>query len=136
MLRASASASTVGHLLDFYLAAAATAMDTLFPAEAHRRPRVAVTAAIVPDMPGDVQARAWLDAERTNLVAVVGHCAGHGWEQHAASLAATLFRYLMTGSHIPEATAIYRSAQHAARHSGDLAAEAAALNGLGSIGIK
>ena len=110
-------------------------MDILFPAEAHLRPRIAATAAVVPDMPGEADARAWLDAERANLVAVVVHCAGHGWPRHAAGLAATLFRYLMDGSHLPEAHTIYGHALQAARRSGDLAAEAEALNGLGGIGI-
>jgi tetratricopeptide (TPR) repeat protein len=120
-------------LFDYYLAAAAAAMDVLYPVEAHRRPRIAGTAAAVPAMPGEADARAWLDRERANLAAVVAHCAGHGWPRHAAGLAGTLFRYLMTGSHLTEAHTIYSHALQAARRSGDLAAEAGALNGLGSI---
>jgi DNA-binding SARP family transcriptional activator/tetratricopeptide (TPR) repeat protein len=122
-------------LFDYYLAAAAAAMDVLRPAEAHQRPRVNSIAAVVPDMADQAGARAWLDAERANLVAVVMHCAGHGWPDHAAGLARTLFRYLMNGSHLPEAHTIYGHALQAARRSGDLAAEADALNGLGGIGI-
>jgi DNA-binding SARP family transcriptional activator/tetratricopeptide (TPR) repeat protein len=122
-------------LFDYYLAAAAAAMDVLFPAEAHLRPRIAATAAVVPVMPGEADARAWLDAERANLVAAVVHCAGYGWPRHAAALAATLFRDLMGGSHLPEARTIYGHMLQAARRSGDLAAEAEALNGLGGIGI-
>jgi tetratricopeptide (TPR) repeat protein/transcriptional regulator with XRE-family HTH domain len=122
-------------LFDYYLAAAAAAMNVLVPAEAHRRPRIAPTAVVVPDMPGEAAARAWLDAERANLVAVVVHCAGQGWPRHATALAGTLLSYLMTGSHLPEAHTIYSHALQAARRSGDLAAEAGALNGLGGIGI-
>jgi tetratricopeptide (TPR) repeat protein/DNA-binding XRE family transcriptional regulator len=122
-------------LFDYYLAAAAAAMDVLFPAEASRRPRIAATAAVVPEMPAEADARAWLDAERANLTDVVAHCAGHGWPRHATDLAATLFRYLMNGSYLPEALTIYCQARQAARLSGDLAAEADALNGLGGIGI-
>jgi DNA-binding SARP family transcriptional activator/tetratricopeptide (TPR) repeat protein len=120
-------------LFDYYLAAAAAAMDTLSPADAGRRPRVAATAAAVPEMPGEAEARAWLDAERASLVAVVAYCARHGWFRHAADLAGTLFRYLMTGSYLPEALTIYGHALQAARQSGDVAAEAAALNGMGGI---
>jgi DNA-binding SARP family transcriptional activator/tetratricopeptide (TPR) repeat protein len=120
-------------LFGYYLSAASVAMDVLYPTEAHRRPRLAPAAAIVPAMPGEADARAWLDRERANLAAVVAHCAEHGWPRHATSLAGTLFRYLMTGSHLTEAHAIYIHALHAARRSGDLAAEAEALNGLGSI---
>ena len=46
-------------------------------------------------------ARAWLDAERANLVAVTAHAAGHGWPGHATRLAATLFRYLDTAAITP-----------------------------------
>ena len=138
----AAARDTDGHrhqaltrLFDYYLAATAAAMDIVAPAEAHLRPRIAPVAAAVPAMPGEAGARAWLDRERANLVAVVVHCAGHGWPGHAADLARILFRYLMVGSHLPEAHTIYGHALHAARRSGDPAAEAAALNGLGGIGI-
>src|SRR5271156_608813 len=86
-------------------------------------------------MPSQADPRAWLDRERANLVAVVVHCASHGWPRHATDLAGTLFRYLMTGSHLPEAHTIYGHALQAARRSGDLAAESSALNGLGGIAI-
>src|ERR1035438_6612992 len=48
-------------------------------------------------------ALAWLDAERATLVAVAVHTASHGWPGHATRLAATLFRYLDSGGHYPEA---------------------------------
>jgi DNA-binding SARP family transcriptional activator/tetratricopeptide (TPR) repeat protein len=122
-------------LFDYYRATAGAAMDTLAPAEAHLRPRIPPSATTGPTMAGDGEARAWLDRERANLAAVVAHCAGHGWPRHATDLAVTLFRYLMTGSHLPEALTIYGHALEAARRSGDLAAEADALNGLGGIGL-
>jgi tetratricopeptide (TPR) repeat protein/DNA-binding XRE family transcriptional regulator len=122
-------------LFDYYLAAAAAAMDILYPAEAHQRPRITPTAAAVPEMPGQAGALAWLDRERANLAAAAAHCADHGWPRHAVGLASTLFRYLITGSHLPEAHTIYGHALHAAHRCGDLAAEAQTLNGLGSIGI-
>jgi DNA-binding SARP family transcriptional activator/tetratricopeptide (TPR) repeat protein len=122
-------------LFDYYRATAGAAMDTLAPAEAHLRPRIPPSATASPIMAGDAEARAWLDRERANLAAVVAHCAGHGWPRHATDLAVTLFRYLMTGSHLPEAFTIYGRALEAARRSGDLAAEADALNGLGGIGL-
>jgi DNA-binding SARP family transcriptional activator len=127
------SAQALTGLFDYYLAAAAAAMDVLFPTETHRPPRTGGTAAVLPTMPGAADARAWLDAERANLAAIVAHCADHGWPRHATGLADTLFRYLMTGSHLPEAQTICGHALHAARESGDVAAEASALNGLGCI---
>ncbi len=123
-------------LFDYYLAGAAAAMDLLYPAEANLRPHIAQGQAVVPVMQDRVGARAWLDREHANLVTAVVHCSEHGWPGHATSLAATLFRYLMAGSHLYGADTIYRHALHAARLSGDLAAEAAALTGLGGIGIE
>jgi DNA-binding SARP family transcriptional activator/tetratricopeptide (TPR) repeat protein len=120
-------------LFDYYLAATAGAMDVLLPAEAHQRPRISPAAEVVPEMPGQADARAWLDWERANLVAVVVRCAAHGWPRHATGLASTLFRYLINGSYLPEAHTIYNHALKAARRSGDPAAEAVALNGLGGI---
>jgi DNA-binding SARP family transcriptional activator/DNA-binding XRE family transcriptional regulator len=123
-------------LFDYYRARAAAAMDLLFPADAHRRPHPAATDGVWPAMTGQAEARAWLDQERANLVAVVIHCAGGGWPGHAADLAAILYRYLVTGSRLVEADMIYGHAVQAARQSGDLAAEASALNGLGSIDLR
>jgi tetratricopeptide (TPR) repeat protein/transcriptional regulator with XRE-family HTH domain len=120
-------------LFDYYRAAAAAVMDVWFPTEAHRRPRIGPSAAAGPAISGKADARTWLDRERANLVAVGVHCADHGWPQHATDLASTLFRYLLTGSHLPEAQTLYDHALRAARRSGDLAAEGAALNSLGSI---
>ncbi len=120
-------------LFDYYLAAAAAAMDVLLPAEASRRPLVPRSADPVPVPPGQAGARAWLDRERANLTATVVHCAGHGWPGHATDLAGVLHRYLMRGSYLPEGLSIYSHALLAAGQSGDLAAEAGALNGLGAI---
>jgi tetratricopeptide (TPR) repeat protein len=122
-------------LFDYYLAAAAAATDVLFPAEIRYRPPVPSSAAAQPAVRGEADARAWLGCERSNLVAVVVHCAAHGWPEHATGLAGTLFRYLMTGSYLPEADTIYGHALQSARRSGDPADEAVALNGLGGIGI-
>jgi DNA-binding SARP family transcriptional activator len=122
-------------LFEYYLATAAAAMDVLFPAEACLRPPVLPGSVVTPDLLRDGAARAWLDAERANLVAVVVHCAGHGWLRHAADLAGTLFRYLLNGGHLPEADTIFGHVLQAARRSGDLAAEGPALIGLGGTSI-
>jgi DNA-binding SARP family transcriptional activator/tetratricopeptide (TPR) repeat protein len=122
-------------LFDFYLAAAGAAMEVLYPAETHLRPSTDPAAVAVPELAGEAQARAWLDRERANLVAMVAHCAECGWPEHAIGLADTLHRYLIYGSHLPEASTIYRHALHAARRSADPAAEAVSLLGLGSIAL-
>jgi tetratricopeptide (TPR) repeat protein len=113
-----------------YLHTAATAMDTLHPAERHRRPRIPPPATPVPPVTELGAARAWLDAERATLVAVTAHAARHSWPGHATRLSATLFRYLHHGGHYPEALTIHGHARAAAHRIGDRAAEAAALNDL------
>jgi tetratricopeptide (TPR) repeat protein/transcriptional regulator with XRE-family HTH domain len=122
-------------LFDYYLSATASAMAMGFQAGPRHRPRIAATSAISPEMPTEADARAWLDSERANLTAVVAYCADHGWPRHATGLADTLFCYLIPGSHLPEAHTIYSHALQASRRSGDLAAEAAALNDLGGMDI-
>jgi DNA-binding SARP family transcriptional activator/Tfp pilus assembly protein PilF len=123
-------------LLDHYLHTAAAAMDTLFPAEQHRRPRAAAPSTPAPPVTGPAEARAWLDAQRANLVAATVHAAGHGWRGHATRLAATLFRYLEGGCHYPEAVTVHTCARQAACQAGDRAAEATALHNLGLIGAR
>jgi DNA-binding SARP family transcriptional activator/tetratricopeptide (TPR) repeat protein len=123
-------------LFDRYLHTAATAMDMLFPAEQHRRPRVPPPATPAPPLAGPAEALAWLDAERPGLVAVATHAAEHGWPGHATRLAGSVFRYLDAGGHYPEAVTIHGHARRAARRSGDRAAEATALAALGTVGMR
>jgi DNA-binding SARP family transcriptional activator/Tfp pilus assembly protein PilF len=125
--------AALSRLFDHYLAAAGTAMDVLHPAQRHHRPRVSPPATVVPPVTDPAAARAWLDAERAVLVAVTGHAAGQGWPTHATRLAATLFRYLDTGGHYPEAMTIHSHARTAAGRSGDRVGEAKALNHLAGV---
>ena len=66
-------------LFDYYLHAAAAAMDTLYPAEGDQRPDPAAAAAGVAWLAEPDAARAWLAAEMPSLVAAVAHAAAHGW---------------------------------------------------------
>jgi DNA-binding SARP family transcriptional activator len=127
------SRAALTRLFDYYLAAAGAAMELWYPAEAHRRPQVPRTSVRLPAIADRADARTWLHSEQANLVAVVVHCAEHGWPAHAADLTGTLNRYLITGCHLPAAQTIYSHALRSARRAGDLAAEADALNGLGGI---
>ena len=119
-------------LLDYYLAAAAAAMDALFPAEKHRRPRVPTPTPPVAPLPSPAAARDWLNAERASLVAVTTHAAGD-WPSHAVLLASTLYRYFETGGHHLDGQAVFAAALDAARKAGDLAAQANSLKILGII---
>jgi transcriptional regulator with XRE-family HTH domain len=96
LLRAYARELAAGHdgedgqhaaltrLFDHYLHTAATAMDTLHPADRHSRPRIPESAIPVPPLTSPAEARGWLDAERAILVAVTAHTGRHGWPAHAA----------------------------------------------------
>jgi len=118
-------------LFDNYLATAAAAMDTLYPAEAHRRPRVAPSATPAPDLTDPDSARAWLDAERPTLVAVAAHTANHGWPTHTTRLSTILFRYLDSG-YGTEALTVHSHARRAAHQTHHLAEQARALTNLGT----
>jgi len=122
-------------LFDYYLHTAATAMDTLFPAERGRRPRIPPPATAAPPWADAADVRAWLEAELASLVASAAYAASHGWPGHAIRLSATLFRYLGGGGHLPEAVVIHGHAVAAARAIGDRAAEAAALSNLSQIDL-
>ena len=117
-------------LFDHYLATASAAMDTLHPAEQHRRPRIGPPATPTPLVANPATARAWLDAERVTLTTVCAHTASRSWPEHTAGLASTLFRYLEVGGHYPDAVAIHTHALCAARDAGG---EAHALTNLGVI---
>jgi tetratricopeptide (TPR) repeat protein/transcriptional regulator with XRE-family HTH domain len=120
-------------LFDHYLHTASMAMDTLYPAERDRRPLVPPPDTPIPPVTEPAAARAWLDTERATLVAGTVHAAGHGWPAHATRLSDTLSRYLYAGGHYPEAVTIHSQARAVAQHTGNRAAEANALNYLGTV---
>ncbi|HKT04181.1 MAG TPA: tetratricopeptide repeat protein, partial [Rugosimonospora sp.] len=129
----SARRAARGRLFDYYLAAAAAAMDVLHPAEVHKRPRVAPAGTPVPPLSDADTARRWLDAERSNLVAVCVHAATHGWPRHTVQLSQTVFRYLDLCGHHTEALTIHTHARQAAQQDGDRPGEARALNNLAAV---
>ena len=106
-------------------------MDTLFPAERHLRPRVHGSTITTPPVGAIALARTWLDTERPGLVAIAAHAAKNGWPEHAMGLGATLFRYLDSGAHFPEALAMHGHARDAACQVGDRIAEATSMINLG-----
>jgi DNA-binding SARP family transcriptional activator/uncharacterized protein HemY len=117
-------------LFDHYLATAAAAAGALFRADPDQ-PAPLPPAGPVPPVTSPAAALAWLDAQRSTLVAVAAHAADHGWPGHAIGLAATIFRYVDVG-HFTDAAAIHTHARRAAARAGDRTAEAAALTMLGA----
>lgn len=115
----SAQREALTRLFDHYLQTAAAARNTLNPAERHE----CVPAASVAD------ARAWLEAEHTNLVAVADHTARHGWYSHTARLMTTLAKHLdMTGRHSDAITLYHHVLNTADRHG-----QGVALHNLGRV---
>lgn len=72
-------------------------MDTLYPRERDRRPRIAAPATPAPPVSDPAAARTWLDAEQPNLLAAVAHTAGHHWPTRTRRLATTLAMHHNTG---------------------------------------
>jgi tetratricopeptide (TPR) repeat protein/transcriptional regulator with XRE-family HTH domain len=134
--RENAQRAALTRLFDYYLQTAATAMDSLFPAESGRRPRISLSASPAAPVTDPAAARAWLDAELANLAATAAHTSAQGWPGHAIRLAVTLFRYLDAGGHVSEAVSIHLHAHRAAAQTGDLAAEAEALTSLGVVDLR
>ncbi len=128
----AACEAAVTRLSDRYLHTAAAAMDTLFPAEVSRRPRLAPSAGELAPVRTAAAARAWLDTERANLVVVAAHACEHD-RPHAVTLSAVIERYLTFGRHLTEAMTLHNHALRSARRSGDRHAEATALSHLGFL---
>jgi tetratricopeptide (TPR) repeat protein len=117
-------------LFDYYLQSATAATHAAFP---HSQPNRAGGAAprLVPVFAGPAEARAWLDIERPNLIAVAATAAGTS-PSHTTSLAATLARYLDAGAHYTDAATLGALALQAARTGHDRGAQGAALILLGA----
>jgi tetratricopeptide (TPR) repeat protein len=136
LLRAHAAESAayppeaLTRLFDLYRFAAAAAVDVIHPADRDQRPTIAAPSTPVPELGSDAAARAWVEAERPNLLSVVEHAARHGWPRHACELAALLWRELDRTGHHHEAATVQRFALDAAQVAGDRAAEATALRNL------
>jgi DNA-binding SARP family transcriptional activator/Tfp pilus assembly protein PilF len=120
-------------LFDHYLATAAAAARTLFQGDPDQPSPPQLTGP-VPPVTSPAAALAWLDAQRSTLVAVAAQAADNGWPGHAIGLGATIFRYLDVG-HFTDAAAMHRHARRAAAHAGDRAAEAASLTMLGAANV-
>ena len=123
----SERAAALTRLFDHYLTLAGAAMDILEPADRQQRPKLRPPGTDAPPVSTPAIARAWLDAERANLVSIAGHTASSGRPDYATALAAILFRYLDGGGHYTEGLAVHTHALHAAQQMGDRLGEADAL---------
>ncbi|MER5268030.1 tetratricopeptide repeat protein [Actinosynnema sp. NPDC002837] len=122
--------AAVDRLLAHHLAAAAEAMDLLYPVDRPHRPDSPVTPP--PAFAGTDAARAWLDAERSTLVALCRAAERDDRLRYVVDLANTLYRYLESG-HYADASTVYGCALRAARRAGRDDLLAAALTNLGAL---
>jgi tetratricopeptide (TPR) repeat protein len=145
LLRAYASKLTTEHdsrafrkegterLFDYYMQTAAQASTLLFPGDRHRLPELAPPRMPGPTLLNSDAAKAWLDTERDNLVAVTVYTSDYGWPSHCGELAAVLRRYLETSAHFNEALTVQTNALRSAQQRADRAGEARELNGIAVI---
>ncbi|MEU0878363.1 BTAD domain-containing putative transcriptional regulator [Lentzea sp. NPDC005914] len=123
-------------LTGHYRHAAAVAMDVLYPAEKHRRPATPAFDGPMPSLATADAARAWLDAERDNLIDIAAHAADHGLHEHAVHLAGTVWRHLDVTGQIPAALALCGHGLRAARAAGDRVWEARIMLHTGTTRVR
>ncbi|MEU7825590.1 tetratricopeptide repeat protein [Catellatospora sp. NPDC049133] len=121
----------VTRLLRDHLAAAAAAMDLLFPHERPARPAVGASARPLPFAAEPGAARRWLDIRRGELVRLAVFAAGHDRAADSAGLSSLLWRYFEVGGHHEEALAVHAGALAAL--DPEAAERAAVLANLGTI---
>ncbi|WP_433272142.1 tetratricopeptide repeat protein [Actinosynnema sp. CS-041913] len=114
-------------LADHYRHGVATAMDALYPYEKHRRPEVPPAGRFEPLTAA--AARAWLDEEETNLLAVADDPDN---PRHTADLSTLLWRHLHNTARSSVALAFHERALTATRALGDRAGEGHTHNHLGA----
>ncbi|WP_267486766.1 BTAD domain-containing putative transcriptional regulator [Streptomyces sp. DH12] len=118
-------------LLDHYLTAAEATAALVEPGRRVPRPAAEVRPpAAVPPPRDATAALAWFDAERANLLAVLGHAEESGADRHVARLSLALAPCLHARGQVEDELAVLRKAAAAARRLGDPALERAALTGL------
>lgn len=113
-------------LFDHYRWATTLAMDTYAPAERERRPDIPRTSTATPPLADRQVAKAWLETEQPNLLAVAVHAADHGWPHHSSGLSALLAPYLLSTAQFDAAEMLHG---HASRIATD-AARGVALKDL------
>jgi DNA-binding SARP family transcriptional activator len=119
------SGAAVGRLLTWYLRGA-DAAARLLHAELLRLPLPATDAAAAVELASFGEALAWLEAERSNLVAAVAHSAEHRLRPPAWLLADRLRGYFSHRRHISDWRTVAEAGLAAANRDGDRQARAAA----------
>jgi transcriptional regulator with XRE-family HTH domain/tetratricopeptide (TPR) repeat protein len=126
--------AAVGRLADYYLCTAVAADRYLVRRTPVGQPAASGPGPVVVPVLGDRgSAVAWMDAERFNLQAVVGHASSHGRPRHAIAIAAAMHGFLRSQGHWDQALTLYRTVLDVTRQAGDQLAQAGALADLGDM---
>lgn len=121
-------------LRNYYLYAAARAMDAAYPFDRSHRPLVPPIRTSTPELVDPVAAITWLDTELSNLLATAHDSTEHGPAELVWQLAATLHRHLRTRSHCRDAELLYQRTLRLSRATDHPGGEREALLGLGWVG--
>jgi tetratricopeptide (TPR) repeat protein len=124
--------AAVTRLLDHYLHTAHAAMDVVYPSRRQVPLDGASPVTSQPVVADHERAMAWLENERTNLVAATRCATEDGWLEHAWTLPHTLDRFFYLRGYLDDWIATHRFALTATRQLGDQRAEAQTLNNLGT----
>ncbi len=122
----------IRRLLDYYQHAA-------YAADAHltRHPRPATAAPApppaAPSLHARDQARAWMTAERANLIACISHATARQDHARITGLTAAIASHLRSDGPWPQAAALHTAAARVAEHLGDQPGHANALLNLGDV---
>jgi tetratricopeptide (TPR) repeat protein len=117
--------AAVQRLVDHVIERATWAMDVLHPDEPNLDPLAE------PAAQRHAAARAWLDTEWHNLLAVIADTVRRGRTEQTARLATVLRRHLDEGGRHSDALTVLGHALEASKLAGDRAAEGEALRSLG-----
>jgi DNA-binding SARP family transcriptional activator/tetratricopeptide (TPR) repeat protein len=123
--------AALDRLMDYYqhTAGRADALISHFP----RRAAAGPVPAHAPALPDADAGRAWLRAERPNLLAALRHATSHAQHEHGITLTAGVATLLRDDGPWSEALALHTDAIATAHTRGDQAGQAAALTQLGII---
>lgn len=122
-------------LLDWYLAMSKIATDHINPNRRQLPGDPPEPVAPGPELPDDAAARAWVEAERANLVAAVELAADGDWPRHAWQLPSHLYSFFFDSGYIDDWIGINDRALVSARRTGDEYAQGELLHALGTASM-
>jgi tetratricopeptide (TPR) repeat protein/transcriptional regulator with XRE-family HTH domain len=128
------SASAPGRLVNYYAHAAAAASRHIATwTTAGGRPPPTPPPASAPPLATSQGAAAWLESERPNLSAALGHAAARAMPGHAVAIATAMGGFLRARGRWDLAASQYEIALSAVREAGDRPGQAGVLDELGLL---